>query len=292
VDSGAIRRKSEFESDGRALTILQCLAQFVDEVVRFRPATHRRRRSDSDENGTIYMKLPVLIPHYTALTARKRQMRKRLKAAGLNAYAFFVEMEPDYVNDSMRVCLGPKRRQTIDSMSDNPNWRAPTRGEDSLAVKHLAAALWLLRSQWARALILEDDAWFTQHLAAELDVLDPELENLDWDVIAIGTCYHHRTPFGRQVAPHVWMTQIMPCAHAYLLSRRGATSLLRTLPLQLPIDLQMNLMAQDSVPYEELRNAGAERSALPTEASARIYWVGPQLVFQWPQDVTRSVEKT
>jgi len=154
-------------------------------------------------------------------------------------------------------------------------------------VKHLAAAAWLLESDWPHVLVLEDDAWFSQHLAADLSALTAELQPLSWDVVAIGTCYHHRTPFGRHVLPHLWLAQTMPCAHAYLLSPRGARAILRTLPLELPIDLQISTIAQGAASYDELR-----RGMGPPEdrRGAEVYWAAPQLAFQWPEDTTRSVE--
>merc|ERR1712187_1022668 len=93
-------------------------------------------------------------------------------------------------------------------------------------------------------------------------------------------------------------TQIMPCAHAYLLSQRGASAILSTLPLQLPIDLQINTIVQDGAPYEVLRQG----AAIPSQFKPRhgktlksqpenIYWAEPQLAFQWPEDTTRSVEQ-
>jgi len=134
----------------------------------------------------------------------------------------------------------------MDSMAEDPNWRLQTRGEDSLAVKHLAAAVWLIASGTPYVLVLEDDTWFSQHLVRDMTAFVEELSAVNWDVASIGTCYHHRAPFGHRVLPHAWLTQIMPCAHAYLLSQKGAHALLNSLPLQMPIDLQLNTIAQDS----------------------------------------------
>eukprot|EP00927_Polykrikos_kofoidii_P040537 TRINITY_DN34633_c0_g1_i1.p1 TRINITY_DN34633_c0_g1~~TRINITY_DN34633_c0_g1_i1.p1 ORF type:complete len:586 (+),score=73.97 TRINITY_DN34633_c0_g1_i1:38-1795(+) len=301
------RPANVYDSDG-VPTISQCLLQYIDEVVRMKPVATRKARFRFDRDLALAAASRptaaaavrrredwpphVLVPHYTHLSARKRSMRDRLRTASLDVRAQFLEMRPDYVNDTMRHCLGHKRRKSIDSMSDTPTWRFPTRGEDSLAVKHIAAALWLVRSGCPHALVLEDDAWFSQHFAADLRELLSEVQKLDWDIIAVGTCYHHRTPFGRQVLPHIWMTQIMPCAHAYLLSQKGARAFLRTLPLQLPIDLQLNLIAQDGADYEVLRRAGADGHQLPNEVNGgRIFWTDPQLAFQWPEDATRTVER-
>lgn len=265
-------------------TVPRCLASFIDEVVRFQPAAGRSGKLEKPPPGFP----PSLVLHYVALKKRRPLMRKRLRAAGIEFSSLFVQMDPDFVNDTMRQCLGPMRRQSIDSMSDNPGWRYPTRGEDSLALKHLAAAIWLVRSGEPHALVLEDDVWFSQHFAAEVAALLREAAVADWDVIAVGTCYHHRTPFGERVLPHLWLTQIMPCAHAYLLSQKGARAVLATLPLQMPIDLQINLIAQDSKESSLLRVGQWP----PEQGAGLILWAEPQLAFQWPEDATRSVERT
>jgi len=265
--------------------IAECLVDYIEEVVRFR---HAHDDVTPAASSFTTSSITVFVVHYTGLPRRKLRMRQRLRAAGLEHQAIYVEMVPDYVNNTMRRCLGPFRRQSIDSMADDPNWRYPTRGEDSLAVKHLATATYLTRFGMPHALVLEDDTWFSQHLASDVASLLEELATLEWDVVAVGTCYHHRTPFGRRVLPHVWLTQVMPCAHAYLLSRKGASALLRTLPLEMPIDLQINTMAQDGTPYASLRQGKWSRGKL----YSNIYWAEPQLAFQWPEDVTRSVERS
>lgn len=277
----ALRRALEWPAAVAPPVLAPCLRGYIDEVVRFRPAEAAARVAPSNSF------MPALIVHHISLELRKRLMRRRLLAAGLASGAHFVEMRPDNMNDTMRHCLGPLRRQSMDSMSDNPGWRLPTRGEDSLAVKHLAAAVWLLRSERPHVLVLEDDAWFTQHLAADLEVLLHEARDLSWGIIAVGRCYHHRTPFGQRARPHLWLTQIMPCAHAYLLSRSGAAAILATLPLQLPIDLQINTIAQDGHPYDALRRGEWP----PPRPGSEIYWAEPPLAFQWPEDATRSVER-
>eukprot|EP00971_Amphidinium_carterae_P310154 6163232-Amphidinium_carterae.1 len=61
---------------------------------------------------------------------------------------------------------------------------------------------------------------------------------MEWHIVALGRCYHHRTPFGRRQSRLLWRTQVMPCTHAYLMSRAGALEVWNVAKRSCPITPQ------------------------------------------------------
>ena len=123
-------------------------------------------------------------------------------------------------------------------------------GEDSLTLKHLFAAYSLLRTpSCTNALILEDDATFDesgirQSWTASDGVYQQILRDLpiDYDILMLSRfdpndeALKHKPRIGK----HLVHAQASRVASAYLLSRKGALNLLRSLPIVGPMDFQID----------------------------------------------------
>jgi len=84
--------------------VAECLLNYLDEVVHFRPAWSEKHAGIAPStlarlgNSHAVGRTPALVMHYTGLKERKPRMRQRLRAAGLEMQTFFVEMMPHLQN--------------------------------------------------------------------------------------------------------------------------------------------------------------------------------------------------
>jgi hypothetical protein len=127
-------------------------------------------------------------------------------------------------------------------------------GEDSATLKHLFAAYTLLRNpQWRNAIIIEDDATFVPHVMQTETWLQPQgvfqsiLRDLpsDYDIVMLSRFDHTDTTTTHlpRVGRHLVLAQSSRVSSAYLISRKGASNMLRSLPVIAPPDFQINYAA-------------------------------------------------
>jgi GR25 family glycosyltransferase involved in LPS biosynthesis len=121
----------------------------------------------------------------------------------------------------------------------------------------------MYRQNYSVALVLEDDALlrvgFVRRLAEVMsDVPRP------FDIVMVGGCMNmhawRRKFNATMITKHVYRKQEARCAHAFVVSQRGARRLLSSLPLSQAIDFQMT-------------------SAMH-ETNMDVYWVEPFLSVQ------------
>jgi len=257
-----------------SVSIAPCLKEILESVI-FTTVEH------PEAVGVVY------ILHYNKLTARVPFMTEQLKTARLTG--IFVTRDPDIVPDEERQCLGPGRIMVQDDSSPRP----VSVKEDSLSIKHLAVAYRILQKREEVAMILEDDVFVSPSLWEDWSALKWELNVIPWSIVSVGSCYNHRLPRGEQLTEHIWFTQVMRCGHGYAINQAGASHIFNALPLQAPIDLQINSAAVGQLAFggfpDNVKNVRWD----PAQAStaAQILWVDPPLIFQWPPDVVRSLHE-
>jgi GR25 family glycosyltransferase involved in LPS biosynthesis len=143
----------------------------------------------------------------------------------------------------------------------------------SVVAKHHFAMYDMLRQRRGLAVILEDDALLRVNFTRRLDEVLASLRlpaaadgapRYDFDLLMIGGClkmHAYRKKFrADRVSKHVFLKPEARCAHAYVVTARGAERFLAAMPLTLPIDFQLTSAVR--------------------EAGLRAMWVEPWLSVQ------------
>ena len=180
----------------------------------------------------------VYIMHYTGARARKPIIKTRLSSAGI--FGDWVEGM-----DSEELMSSATRFQCVwPESSADPRGFSPassnTFGEVSLSMKHMFAAFDVITHNYSIALFLEDDVSFGSDVRQQLeDILAEASLDPAWDFIFVGGCLNLHTG-DEKLHKRLFRRHASRCTHAYLISFSGAVALLRSLPLIMPIDFQIN----------------------------------------------------
>lgn len=167
-------------------------------------------------------------------------LRDRMSKVGLGGDAIFAF-------DKASMSLEDRMCFEADSPTDNRQrlvTRRWTDGEISLAAKHISIAwdIWLNGIEYA--LVLEDDAIFSEEFP---DVFNSVILDAPpgWDLIAIGGCLNiHNTD--DRVSQYLYRHCATRCTHGYIISYSGARKLLESLPIRMPIDFQLNSLCTEA----------------------------------------------
>lgn len=217
----------------------------------------------------------IFIIHYTALKHRKSMMEARIREAfmrdGSEIPVVWIDVfDREMLSSSfLDQCAKTSTVRKYQKNMNNPH-RENFLGEDSLTLKHLFAAYSFLRTPYTtNALILEDDATFDESgIRKSWTVSDGVYQRIlhdlpdDYDILMLSRYDHtdqalkHKPRIGK----HLVHAQTSRVASAYLLSRKGALNLLRSLPIVGPMDFQIN--------YACLTEISAKKQGVPVPLSA------------------------
>jgi len=192
-----------------------------------------------------------------------------------------------FTKDFIVYCIGTAEVRILQKILNDPH-RENYSGEDSATLKHLFAAYSLLRNpQWHNALILEDDATFIDNVMGketwfdEHGVFQTILRDLpaDYDMVMLSRYDHTdiQTALLPRTGRHLVLAQSSRVASAYLISRKGATNMLRSLPVVGPPDFQIN--------YASMRPDVAQKLKVPVPISSfhdvkvfhSVPWISDQM---------------
>ena len=168
---------------------------------------------------------------------RQEALRRQLTELGLGADLVAPFDNLGFITDQDLFCWQPRSR-----VSEHPPVdREISANELSVAMKHVAAAWDIFRSGVPFALVLEDDVLLSHRFGVSLAASIAEAP-AGWDYIFIGGCYNLQSVYwgGVKVTDKLWRVVRSRCAHAYLMSFKGALRLLETLPLRYAFDFQLS----------------------------------------------------
>ena len=195
-------------------------------------------------------------------------MEKRIKDAffkeGQRVPVVFIDImdREAFSKDFVSGCVGMAAVRKMQRLLNQPS-RENYLGEDSATLKHLFAAYAFLRHKaWNNAIILEDDATFEETVSGksvwhdENGVFRTMLRDLpaDYDIVMLSR-YDPVDSLNTgkpRIGNHLVLAQQSRVASAYLISRKGATNLLRSLPVIGPPDFQINYMDPAARPAGQL----------------------------------------
>ncbi len=195
--------------------------------------------------------------HYSPLKKRRREMTDMLRQHGVRVDRWIVEFDRDNLTDAMKSCFHPASWDLLSPSSTSPrklkrhplgkpiaSRLRPT--QISVVTKHYFA-LYLAAHEAGPSLILEDDVLLRNGFRKHLQTLHRELakqRGLAFDVVMVGGClkmYAQRKRYAaKKLTDHLYEKQEARCAHAYVVSPRGAQRILNSMPLTLPIDFQLS----------------------------------------------------
>jgi GR25 family glycosyltransferase involved in LPS biosynthesis len=210
----------------------------------------------------------IYMIHYTPMKKRRVEMSKLL--AHHNVFPQWVTgFDKEVLNDTTAQCfhtwhpeeyrVKPKEHRSMEKK------QKLGKSQRSVVTKHHSALYDMYRMGYHHALVLEDDALlrtnFRQHLAEVMKEVPST-----YDVIMIGGCmkmFAYRRKFNtEQLSKHVYRKREARCAHAFVVSQKGARQLLSSLPFMDAIDFQM--------------------TAAMNELKMDVYWVEPWMSVQGP----------
>lgn len=206
----------------------------------------------------------IFVTHYKPLNHRKVAVKDRVGAV-FGCYPVFIEdLDRNELSDLDLTCVSNRslQRQYIQRPTD--------KGEDSLTLKHMAVYQFIAERGLNNSLVLEDDATFRQS-----DWLSPSsqwqliLKYLpsDYDLVMLSS-YANLHKRGKQVSEHLYLAQQSRVSSMYLVSRKGALNMLRTLPIVGPIDFQINYATNFAVPSTLPR---------PPVQDVQVFWSEPPM---------------
>jgi tetratricopeptide (TPR) repeat protein len=204
----------------------------------------------------------VFVAHYSPAAVRKEQLDRRMQAIKMSA-TMITSFDREDLSDQDLECL------VSDKLTVELGRALLTKGESSLSIKHFSALHRIVSQNLDHALILEDDAVFTDEFKAVFKAATAELPE-DYDMLMLGTCWEQQKR-GAQFSAHLWLAQAARCTHGMLVSQRGARIMLGTLPIRSPMDWQINWAVGMPLNANEKKREGPRMS---------IYWAEPGVVLQ------------
>lgn len=237
------------------------------------PSSVREREAATIPEATIDV---VYMIHYTPMRRRRVAMTE-LMAKHRIGVVWVEGFDKEVLNESTAACFHSWNRSELVRANDlkkaarHDVKRDPLgKSQRSVVVKHHSALYDMYRMGYQRALVLEDDAFLRVSFRKRLAEVMLNIP-ATFDVVMIGGCMNMhawrrkaaRTTGGvEMLSKHVYRKREARCAHAFVVSQKGARRLLNGLPLTHAIDFQM--------------------TAVMTEQSMEVYWVEPWLSIQGP----------
>jgi len=186
----------------------------------------------------------IFVVHYKPLKHRRQAMDLRVRSVFKYAPTFVEELDRNELSDADFACASDRHLQHLFIK------RPTKRGEDSLTLKHMAVFNFMMQQNITNVLVLEDDAVFlqTDWISASSQWQNILLElPKDYDILMLsGYKNFHRR--GKQISKHLFLAQQSRVSSAYVISKKGAMNMLRTLPIVSPIDFQINYAGGHKVP--------------------------------------------
>jgi GR25 family glycosyltransferase involved in LPS biosynthesis len=210
----------------------------------------------------------IFVVHYKPLKHRKLAAKDRVKSV-FGSYPLFIEdLDKNELSDTDLKCVSNRTLQ-------HQFIQRPThKGEDSLTLKHMAVFHFIATRGLTNVLVLEDDATFLQSdwlsTQSQWQLLLKYLP-LDYDLVMLSSFanFHRR---GIQVSKHLYLAQQSRVSSMYLVSRKGALNMLRTLPIVGPFDFQINYATNHAVPSNLPR---------PPIQDIKVFWSEPPMSDQF-----------
>ncbi|CUG84181.1 glycosyltransferase family 25, putative [Bodo saltans] len=210
----------------------------------------------------------IYMIHYTPMKKRREAMSSML--AKHNVFPQWVTgFDKEVLNETTAQCFHTWRPEEYRGKKKAERSmlgkKALGKSQRSVVTKHHSALYDMYRMGYKHALVLEDDALLRTNFRRRLAEVMAEVPS-SYDVIMIGGCmkmFAYRRKFNTtQLSKHVYRKREARCAHAFVVSQKGARRLLSSLPFMDAIDFQM--------------------TAAMNELSMDVYWVEPWMSVQGP----------
>lgn len=219
----------------------------------------------------------IFVIHYKPLVHRKSEMEHRVKTVFNSSPIFIDDLDKNELSATDIACVSNRHAQQKFIK------RSTKKGEDSLTLKHMAILNFMVERNLTNVLVLEDDARFFQvdwrSPSSQWQTLLQELPP-DYDLVML-SAYDGWAKRGLQIRKHLWLAQQGRVSSAYLVSRKGALNMLRTLPIVAPFDVQIDYAGSTGLP---------KNLPSPVVKDIKILWAEPPLSDQYDSSgVKRSV---
>jgi GR25 family glycosyltransferase involved in LPS biosynthesis len=178
----------------------------------------------------------IFVLHYKPLSHRKHSIKDHVLSVFHSEPIWVEELDAEELTDADIECVSNRiiQRAYIS--------RHTSRGEDSLALKHMAVYNFMVNQNLTNVLVLEDDATFlTSDWLTDSSLWKSILRELplNYDMVMLSgfSSWHNH---GAKVGEHLYLAQTSRVSSMYLVSQKGALNMLRTLPIVGPLDWIMN----------------------------------------------------